>query len=322
MERTKYRLEITEADEKWDDFVEKSPNGTIFSKSYFLKASNETYTLFYCYKNEELRAAVTIIDIKKRNFFTIYHGIMYNIPSNKQNNAQQLSEQFDIQSFIAKELTQIYTQLDINLHPSIIDIRSFLWVNYNENKPKYNAQIQYTSYIDISDFDRNIPLENITLYKNASNSRRQQIRYSMKKGYTTLALNDIDSFINLYQKTMERQSIDTSNTILKDMRNIISTLLKNNVAKIYASYDELNELCSMILIGWDTKRAYYIFGANNPIKRNSHGGTAVLWNTFYELKKQGITQVDLEGVNSPLRGWFKLSFGGTLLPYYRITFNT
>jgi len=89
-------------------------------------------------------------------------------------------------------------------------------------------------------------------------------------------------------------------------------------AKLYASYDEKNELGSMAFFAWDNKRAYYIFGASDPDKRNGHSGTNVLWEAFYDLSKMGINEVDLEGINSPQRGWFKLSFGGDIRPYYEI----
>ena len=36
----------------------------------------------------------------------------------------------------------------------------------------------------------------------------------------------------------------------------------------------------------------------------------------------GVKFVNLEGVNSPFRGWYKLSFGGNLKPYYRLTLNS
>ena len=77
----------------------------------------------------------------------------------------------------------------------------------------------------------------------------------------------------------------------------------------------------MAFFGWDNKRAYYIFGANDPAKRNGHTGTNVLWEAFYDLSKMGINEVDLEGINSPKRGWFKLSFGGNIRPYYEISFT-
>ena len=34
--------------------------------------------------------------------------------------------------------------------------------------------------------------------------------------------------------------------------------------------------------------------------------------------EESINSIDLEGVNSPNRGWFKLSLGGELNPYYKI----
>jgi hypothetical protein len=37
-----------------------------------------------------------------------------------------------------------------------------------------------------------------------------------------------------------------------------------------------------------------------------------------KLAQDGKKEVDLEGVNSPHRGWFKLSFGGTLESYWQV----
>ena len=52
--------------------------------------------------------------------------------------------------------------------------------------------------------------------------------------------------------------------------------------------------------------------------RNQHTGTAIIWDAFFILRKLGIKKLDLEGVNSPNRGWFKLSFGGSLENYYEV----
>ena len=66
------------------------------------------------------------------------------------------------------------------------------------------------------------------------------------------------------------------------------------------------------------KGAYYLFGASNPGMRNEHTGSAVLWDSFFALSRDAIKEVDMEGVNSPHRGWFKLSFGGDIRPYYHV----
>ena len=318
-----YTLNEAEADDNWDKFINTSINGTMFSKSYYLKSSNVKYKLFYCYKKAELRAAVAVIESEDKkdlvlNDFIIYNGIMYNKPSNKQNHSQQFSEQFKIQSFIAQELANLYTNVEISLHPSIIDIRAFLWMNYGEKKPQYKVDIRYTTYLDISDFKNSKQLEDISIYNKGSTSRRQQIRYAIKKNYKTVPSDDSKLFIEFYEKTMDRQDIGIENNLLIDMKILIDNLLLQKVAKIYACYDELDEIASMALFGWDNKRAYYIFGASDPKKRNGHSGTSVIWDALYDLNAMGISEVDLEGINSPARGWFKLSFGGDIVPYYEL----
>ena len=312
--------------DKWDNFVENSINGSIFSHSSYLDAANINYKLFYCYKKQELRAAIVVIestfgDDIIQNDFVIYSGVIFNKPTNNQNSSQQLSEQFKINSFFASNLASLYNKIQLSLHPSIIDVRPFLWFNYGEKKPQYNTRIRYTTYVDISDFDRSIPIEQIKLFNKASVSRRQQIRYAIKKGYRTDLTNDSLIFIKFYQNTMSRQNIIVEEDFLKNMQILIDKLLELKKAKIFSCFDDKNELASMPFIGWDTKRAYYIFGANDPNKRNGHSGTAVLWDAFYHLNEIGIKTVDLEGVNSPNRGWFKLSFGGNIIPYYELIYK-
>jgi lipid II:glycine glycyltransferase (peptidoglycan interpeptide bridge formation enzyme) len=74
----------------------------------------------------------------------------------------------------------------------------------------------------------------------------------------------------------------------------------------------------MAVMGLDARRAYYLFGASDPALRDSHCGSAVLWDAFCFLASSGVAEVDLEGVNSPRRGWFKLSYGAALVTYYEL----
>ena len=78
---------------------------------------------------------------------------------------------------------------------------------------------------------------------------------------------------------------------------------------------------SIAFFGIDHKRGYFLFGANDPEMRDEHTGTAVLWDSFCFLSQDGIFEIDLEGINSPTRGWFKLSFGGTISPYYHLSYS-
>ena len=106
----------------------------------------------------------------------------------------------------------------------------------------------------------------------------------------------------------------------KNLSQLIDKLINSNKAKMYLSFSKDKNPASIAIIGFDKLRAYYLFGANNSDIKDETTGTAVLWHAFKELSAQGVGEIDLEGVNSPKRGWFKLSFGGRLVPYFRIKY--
>ena len=44
-------------------------------------------------------------------------------------------------------------------------------------------------------------------------------------------------------------------------------------------------------------------------------------SSLIELKKDCINFLDLEGINSPNRGFWKIGFGGDIKPYFKIMFE-
>jgi len=318
-----YKLEKTELNSSWDEFVETSPNGTVFSLSEYLKSIVQKHTVYYCCKKQEIRAAVAIMESYDGKSavlhdFVIYNGIMYAPPTFNQNRAQIHSEQLKISKCIADELAEIYQNVCVSLHPSITDIRSFLWYNYGTDYPKYVPEILYTSHIDILDFAQVQKPEDIALFSQFSAARRQEVRYAIKKGVITEERFDADMFVEFYAMTMKRQGESVDQKVLDQMKNLISSLYLKNMGKMFVSTTANGNVGSMVFFCFDSKRAYYLFGANDPQLRDKHTGSAVLWDAFHALSKAGIKEVDLEGVNSPQRGWFKLSFGGDLRSYYHM----
>ena len=324
--RQSYRLEKTRLNDKWDDFVKRSENGTIFSCSDYLGSVNANIVPYYVSNEKELRAAVLVIEAEDRKSlclhdFIIYNGIIFGDSTHNQNHSQVISEKFRVSEFIAEQLIAEYGKVTIALHPTFIDVRPFLWVNYGTALPKYNLNVKYTTYVSIEDFCGAKKLEDIAIYNKASKSRRQEIRYAIRKNVLTKEEFDADLFVDFYGLTMKRQNINVAGRVLDEMKVLIANLVKCGLGRMFVSCTKNGEPGSMAFYGIDNKRAYYIFGANNPELRDSHVGSAVVWDSFYELSKSGIKEVDLEGVNSPKRGWFKLSFGGDLIPYYQLSFN-
>ena len=318
-----YRLEKTDLDHFWDDFVNTSPNGSIFSLADYMKSIDQKCVAYYCYKNKEIRAGVSLVESDdgrstELHDFIIYNGVMFCPQANKQNRAQINSERHRLVEFISEDLGRRYQNVSMSLDPSVIDIRAFLWYNYGTNLPKYEHNVRYTSYISLEGFQGHAKPEKVPLFMQCSSARRQEISYAIKKGVFTKEEFQPKLFVDFYNMTMTRQGIVVERSVLVGMRKLMETLFKKKMAKMFVSYTQHGNPGSMTFWGIDNKRAYFIFAANDPKYRNSHTGSAVIWDSFAKLNQSGVREVDLEGVNSPKRGWFKLSFGGDIRPYYHL----
>lgn len=319
-----FSIEKAELGSQWDHFIDSSPDRTIFSKTDYLLNVNCRIGTYYCFNSSELRGAIALVESQDGSEaiiddLVIYSGIYLGPPTNKQNQSQQLSERFEVTSFIANWLARTYSKIEFSLPPTIIDIRPFQWFNYGSDLNRYAIDVKYTSFLDISDFLTANTLEEISCYVQSSYSRKQQIRYAQKDGVTTEEFIDVKLFIDFYILTMQRQNIQIIHEKMDKMENLIIALIKNKKAKMFISKDRIGNIGSAAVYGLDGGKAWYLFGASDPNMRSTPTGTAVLWDAFDRLAKCGVTTIDLEGVNSPKRGWFKLSFGGSLKPYYSIS---
>jgi hypothetical protein len=312
-----YRLEPAALGADWDAFVAASPDGTLFARSDYLRHIDARLALYWCLRRDERRASVVLVEDGLHDF-VIYSGLIHGAPTNKQNRAQRLSEQHDIAQFVAAELAQRHRRVEFALSPSIVDIRAFLWHNYGKPAPHYRAAVRYTSLVDLAGFAGAVAPESVPLFAEFSSARRQEVRYAMRDGVVTRCEFDAVRFVDFYAATMARQQVEVPRATLQGMRRLLEGTHAAGLGRMYVASTASGEPGSMAYMGLDARRAYYVFGANDPALRDSHTGSAVLWDAFRLLAAEGVREVDLEGVNSPRRGWFKLSFGGSLVPYYEL----
>ena len=329
MDLTAYRLERADFSDpaerdKWHRFVEASEQGTLFAHPDYLAGINQPLGVWYCYKNQDVKAAVALVEDERGSAttlheFVIHNGIMFAPPHLNQNQAQVISEQFRCTCFIVQALAERYEQIQMSLSPYFSDIRPFLWHNYGQpNQPQYRVEVRFTTFVNIEGVTTATADNTSLLFSELSRSRRQEIRYGVKKGVKTVEQFCPELFLTFYQKTLGKQAIEVAPCFLKELEQLITHLNAVDLARMFVSYTPQGQPGSIAIFGLDQKRAYYLFGANDPDLSDNHTGTAVLWDAFQALNESGVREVDLEGINSPLRGYFKLSFGGTVTPYYHL----
>lgn len=321
---THYRLEETSPSAQWDAFVEASPNGTLFSLSAYLAAVRQPSRLYWCLKGNERRAAVAVTESADGSCavlhdFVIHNGVIFAPPAHKQNRSTVLSERFEIATDAAAALSRRYERVELALSPQVTDIRPFLWHNHGrDDAPRYTTDVRYTAYASLAGFAGAAAPEDVPLFPEISYSRRQEVRKALKTGVRTTEDATPQDLAAFYALTMNRQSIEVDRQRLDELRNLAAAVLAGGFGRLFATRTPEGKLAAMALFGTDSKRAYYLFGAGDPHLRGTPCGTAALWDAFGELARAGVTEVDMEGVNSPRRGWFKLSFGADILPYYQV----
>ena len=313
---------------EWEEFVAHSQQGTLFNQLDFLNALDGTPILLGCYKGNELKGAICFFEQDSKTAYrpelVIYNSMMLKSPDKHQSVANQFAEQFRTISAMTRDLTTQYQSISFQTHASLTDIRPLLWHNYGTEQKKFQCTPRYTTTILLNSPQLNpsdaLDIESISdsIYQGCSKTRRQEIRYARSKGVTVTRGIDLPLFSQLYRETFTRQGKETDETTLSEICRVCQALSDNQKLVMYVARDVHGSVGSIAIFGFDNKRAYYLYGANSLVARQSHTGSYVLFHAFEDLAKEGVKEVDLEGVNSPARGHFKMSFGGQLTTYYSI----
>jgi hypothetical protein len=319
----KFKIEFQNNSTVWNKFILNSSSPNILNHSYFLNAYNADK--FLIKKNQEVFAGFSIIK-KNRNEIKIDDDLLYNPivyrSFQKKNNPSIINEKLEITDLIANFFIKNNFSGEIMFDHFTDDIRSFLWKNFEYKKKLFSvSNIKYTSIINILDLDSE-NFFNSKFYQNMSVALRQSYKYSInKKKYKIKEYFNGDILSELIKLTFQRQNKEINFDINKHIK-ILKELNNEKFIKSFVCLDENGNILSKAVFGINGKAGTFLNGARSGLdKDNDYSLVFLLVNSFYNLKNFFITSIDLEGMNSPQRSFFKNGFGGNLKPYYSIKFK-
>lgn len=326
MSSPKLALEAVQDFEAWDRTVAGSPQGTLFSERFFLEATGARHRLYFVKQGQEIKAGVALVlrgDLRgcELDDLVIYGGILFSLDPSRQM-VKRRHDEFQITEFVVEQLGLLYDSVEFQLAPSFSDLRPFLWYRYHEScGNKYAVNLRYTSLVDISTLREFAGREELSpCFNRMETVRRYSVREAKKKGGSVSRADDGDVLVGYYKALMESQNDPQSSLKLSHIKSVIGALLRENRGAVYHTMNLEGTVVYAACYGWDSKRAYYLFGGGHPDVSEPWQGTLVHWEAFKDLAQlREVGEVDLEGVNSPQRGWFKLGFGGDLRPYYHVS---
>lgn len=310
----------------WDALVARSAQGTLFAESAFLQAAGCPHQLFWVLQGQSIKAGLALVTSADgravvADDLVIHSGLLFDLDARRQA-VKRRHDEHEISAFVADALARRFDHIELPLAPQVDDLRPFLWHQYHGPRElQFRLDLRYTSYVDISSLATVAPdaAESTACFEAMETVRRYSVREARKKGGTVRVVKDSDALIGYYRSLMQAQGDAPPEAKLAAMQRVMDQLIARGRGAMFQVLDADGTLLYCVFYGWDHKRAYYLYGAGHPERSAPWQGTLAHWFAFGHLAREhGLHEVDLEGVNSPQRGWFKLGFGGSLQPYHTL----
>ena len=310
IKRTVNEIGVNDLDE-YDELVDRSTEGTIFHKTWWLNNLKGYYCntfkmKFYgVFENGNLIAGIPIPIHSKfgLNFIynpklTPYLGTVF-IKRKFDKVVTEITWKKDINNEIANVLKSQGSCIYYSFTQGFSDLQPFKWV-------EFEIGVNYTYILKLDELGK--------LLENMDKKRRNDITKNYKYNYR-IELGDIETFIKLNSKTMQRQNHaflgeDIWNQVYNESRT-------HRSCEIFSIYKNNEAVASLFLV-WDNKRSYYLGGG---IRNNSGGAMSLLmWEAIkYTKEKLNLKEFDFEGSSVHSIEFYFRKFGGEMKPIFYIS---
>ena len=307
-----HNLEIEKLTEiEWREFIAGACASTVYEQPHFLAAYERSVAYWGCRQGSRIVAGLAAIEADRaivRLPCQQYNGLVF-ADDAYQKPATRIGSRYRIADAFAHYIMATYRAADLAHSPDVVDIRAFDWVHYHDPAaPRFSSRICYTTILDIRRPQDRSGYQVL---------RRRSLAKAEKQGLSTARSADVDLLSQLVTATYARQGIRLKPEETRTFRAIARAVLTAGTGRLFVT-SRGGQPLSGALFAVHRDRAFYVIGGGDAEDRDANAGSKVMADAFIALAQDdGITEVDLVGVNSPNRGAFKLSFGGDIRPYYQ-----
>jgi len=298
-----FRLRYLEPSEYplWDALVDKSPQGSVFCRSWWLSAVGDVRVLA-CFSGKQIIAGIPLyferhfgIPVCTMPKLTQTWGIVMQ-PLVGNAHAAGARETKILRAFAAQ--LAHYKLFFQAFHPSLVNWLPFYWSGFRQTT-------RFTHVIDdLSDLNR--------VWLGMSENARRNIRKAERAGLTVLPC-EIEEVYRCECRSFQRQGMKPSHSESL-LRNLFQSARDNDSGACFAVVDRAGTTHSACFVVWDRNRAYELVGG---VKREltSSGATSLRKWGVIRFVAQRSRALDFAG--SVLEGIerFNRSFGAKQVPY-------
>jgi len=286
---------------RWDRFVDISPQGSIYSKSFYLKCIGCRFNIAVVENDGCITGGIVLtkneVGVFSNPLFVKHLGILYRPAEGKPTKYQSMTYKIDRQiiSNIADLKVWSYS-----FHPNFKNWLNFYQAGYKQTT-RYTYQIHFSRS---ADFRTNYGQKAVTPLKAA------------KKHHLTIEDVDIETFVEVNKKTYLARNSKPPYT-----KKRLARLLRNlaNQKCLYAKSvkDGLGNVHCAAAVVYDESSANLILNGSDPAYRKFAGNTLLI-DHMIEFAAKNCRFFDFEGSMHERIERFYRGFGGRVIPYYVI----
>jgi len=297
----------------WDHFVSKAPQGSLYFKSSWAQQLKEStsrnFKILAAWKGDQISAGILYwpkmvagMSVIRHAPVTPYQGILLGKPESDKPSSITASNHEQINTLLAY-LQDRFVYIDLLLPPGFVDIRPFQWQGFE-------SEVRYTYQFKID------PKEE--LYQQFSQSLRRKMKKYDQDDFQLHTSNDSDTLVemirNSYKVHQKKPALPA-----KQLRKLFKSILQNNLGKIFYLVRE-DEPLAGILVTKDERHLFSYFAGMSDTFRTKYDSEFLYSSTIEQPEFLNKT-FDFLGANNVAFEQFKRSFGGQLIPYYRVVYQ-
>lgn len=301
-------LKRLDNDERWNLFVDASPQGCLFNYTWYLRSLGLDYEIWIVERSGEICAGTIVCRFNKAwtfGPFQKYMGVLY--AEFEGNNYQRITNQRKAAALLAAKTTELpgYSYF---FHPSFVD-----WLPFYRHG--YSADTYYTYRINLNGMSPD------GLLNLCAPRLRTKIRKASSE--VTLQIKDntsVEEFYRVYQNAFHRHG--NPMPIEHDkFKTLCNGILQNTRLQLYSLHTVEGNITSVLGIAYDRKAAYLLFNGFDSQFREEGHNELLIYRAICQAAEHA-TIFDFEGSMLPGVESFYRQFGGDFTPYFRIYKNS
>ena len=289
----------------WDTLVDISPQGSIFCKSWWLKAVDARPRVLGYFEYGHLIAGIPL-HFERRMGLKICcmpkliqtWGVIMEPLSGKIET--MASREVQILEVFAEHLAQesIFVQ---SFHPSSQNWLPFYWKGFTQTS-HYTYVLEELSSLD-------------NVWEGLAKKQRAKIRKAQKHGLCVKPCSP-ETVFKASMKTFLRQGKRTPYSY-EYLRSLCNAAQENNAGTCFAVEDREGNVHTAGFFIWDSKRGYFLAGGHDPLVKDCGGVSLLIWRLI-EFAATRTAIFDFEGsMKQSIERIFR-SFGAKRIAYHRI----